>query len=272
MTVGSWLASCAACSQAGTTIDRYDPAATTHPLWAQRFSEFQTTGAFVSGTGTTATVQKTINRFVPGEPWRVVARNLQYNGDYAQIDMEFIAGASIVLAVSLRSPASFKNVVHVADKLGVIVAGQKPSYGTYPNVDGVLIASNDGVRYTPIDGSTQNTTAFFHAKNLSAVTAVRFTVVAHTTYTAALSLAAYGYVQLMGRLQGTVNDASGNPAARLVRGLREDTGAVVGSATSDAATGFYSVPTEYGGASTLIAYPAAGENLPALALRGVVPI
>lgn len=72
-------------------------------------------------------------------------------------------------------------------------------------------------------------------------------------------------------LAGLVRDASNAPAARLIRALREDTGALVGSATSDAATGAYSIGTQYAGAHTLIAYPAAGEALPALALRGVIP-
>lgn len=75
-----------------------------------------------------------------------------------------------------------------------------------------------------------------------------------------------------GDLSGAVENASGAPAARLVRAVREDTGAFVGTATSDATTGVYSIPATSEGAHTLIAYPAAGENLPALTLRGVVPV
>ncbi len=75
-----------------------------------------------------------------------------------------------------------------------------------------------------------------------------------------------------GDLSGVVEDASGAPAARLVRAVREDTGAFVGTATSDATTGMYSIPATSEGAHTLIAYPAAGESLPALTLRGVVPV
>lgn len=73
-------------------------------------------------------------------------------------------------------------------------------------------------------------------------------------------------------LSGVVKDAANAAAARLVRALREDTGAAVGYATSDAVTGAYSIDTPHIGAHTLIAYPAAGENLPALTLRGVVPV
>ena len=70
---------------------------------------------------------------------------------------------------------------------------------------------------------------------------------------------------------GVVRDASGNPAARLVRALREDTGAFVGSATSNAMSGAYSIPAFLDTAHTVIAYPAGGESLPALVLRGVIP-
>ncbi|MBD9407127.1 hypothetical protein IB236_17415 [Acidovorax sp. ACV02] len=73
-------------------------------------------------------------------------------------------------------------------------------------------------------------------------------------------------------LSGYVEDATGAPAARVIRALREDTGALVGSVTSNGTTGLYSISTTYGGAHTLNAYPAAGENLPALTLRGVIPV
>lgn len=73
-------------------------------------------------------------------------------------------------------------------------------------------------------------------------------------------------------LGGTVRDASGAPAARLVRATREDTGVLIGSTTSNGTTGGYSIPASYGGAHTVTAYPDTGENLPALVLRGVVPV
>lgn len=74
------------------------------------------------------------------------------------------------------------------------------------------------------------------------------------------------------QLSGTVKNASNAPAARLIRAMREDTGAFVGEATSDAITGAYTINCKSTGAHTLSAYPAAGENLPALTLRGVVPV
>ena len=77
---------------------------------------------------------------------------------------------------------------------------------------------------------------------------------------------------MAGNFSGTVLDASGAPAARLVRAVREDTGAFGGSATSDTGTGVYVIPATADTPHTLIAYPAAGESLPALTLRGVVPV
>jgi hypothetical protein len=73
-------------------------------------------------------------------------------------------------------------------------------------------------------------------------------------------------------LSGNVKDASGANAARKVRAYREDTGIFVGEATSDGTTGNYSITTLYSGAHTLVFYPGTGEDLPALVLRGVVPV
>lgn len=73
-------------------------------------------------------------------------------------------------------------------------------------------------------------------------------------------------------VSGTVKDAAGANAARLVRVYREDTGVFVGSATSDGSTGAYSIPVDVGTAHTLTAYPAAGESLPVLSLSGVIPV
>lgn len=73
-------------------------------------------------------------------------------------------------------------------------------------------------------------------------------------------------------LSGTVTGSTGTPVARVIRAMREDTGALVGHITSDAGTGAYTISTEHPGEHTLIAYPAAGESLPALTLRGVVPV
>lgn len=73
-------------------------------------------------------------------------------------------------------------------------------------------------------------------------------------------------------LSGNVKDATGSNAARLVRAYREDTGAFAGETTSNGTTGNYSISTEYDGAHTLVFYPAGGESLPALVLRGVVPV
>ena len=73
-------------------------------------------------------------------------------------------------------------------------------------------------------------------------------------------------------LSGAVTGDTGSPAARLIRAYREDTGALAGSATSDAGSGAYSIEVGTSGAHTLNAYPAAGESLPTLTLRGVIPV
>ncbi len=84
-------------------------------------------------------------------------------------------------------------------------------------------------------------------------------------YTAGLGVLSY-------EISGNVKDAAGDFAARTVRAFREDTGAFVGTSVSDGTTGAYSIATADTSAHTLVAYPAGGESLPALVLRGVVPI
>ena len=90
-------------------------------------------------------------------------------------------------------------------------------------------------------------------------------------YTASFTPPAAPYLGA-GDLSGVVLDATGAPAARLVAAMREDKRVIVGSAISDGVTGAYSIPAAGEGAHTLNFYPAAGENLPALVLRGVVPV
>lgn len=53
-------------------------------------------------------------------------------------------------------------------------------------------------------------------------------------------------------ISGNVKDAAGANAARVVRAYRRDTGALAGSATSDAGTGNYTLATEYDGEHTLV--------------------
>jgi len=81
-----------------------------------------------------------------------------------------------------------------------------------------------------------------------------------------------GPFEALVRISGSVADASGAPAARLVRAYREDTGALSASTTSDGTTGAYALDLGHDGAHTLVFYPAGGESLPALVRRGVVPV
>lgn len=73
-------------------------------------------------------------------------------------------------------------------------------------------------------------------------------------------------------LSGSVEDAAGASAARLVRAYREDTGAYVGGVISDATTGAYTISTPYSGAHTVVAYPVTGDGLPPLVHHGVIPV
>lgn len=73
-------------------------------------------------------------------------------------------------------------------------------------------------------------------------------------------------------LSGTVRDATGALASRKVAAYREETNALAGTTTSDATTGVYNIETPADTAHTLVFYPALGEDLNALVLRGVLPI
>lgn len=80
------------------------------------------------------------------------------------------------------------------------------------------------------------------------------------------------YALMTYALSGNVKDAANANAARAVVAILESTKTVIGSATSDATTGNYTIPTPTNDAHTLISYPAAGESLPALVLSGVIPV
>lgn len=90
-------------------------------------------------------------------------------------------------------------------------------------------------------------------------------------YTADFTPSAAPFPQL-GDLSGVILDANGDPASRLVRAMREDTGKYDSQTFSDPTTGAYKLSVNSEGAHTLLAYPASGEDLPVLALRGVIPV
>ena len=73
-------------------------------------------------------------------------------------------------------------------------------------------------------------------------------------------------------VSGVVQDASASPAARKVHLYHEASSLLVGEATSSAVNGTYAISTYNTDGHTAVAYPAAGENLPALILSGVVPV
>jgi hypothetical protein len=75
-----------------------------------------------------------------------------------------------------------------------------------------------------------------------------------------------------GQITGNVKDAAGLNAARSISVWRESTGVLIQAVVSDETTGIYTVNTPDLNAHTVTAYPGAGENLPALTLRGVVPL
>lgn len=91
-------------------------------------------------------------------------------------------------------------------------------------------------------------------------------------YTAGFVPAADSFPAGAVQVSGTVKDATNALVPRFIRAIREDTGVIVGSTTSDATTGEYAIACGTSGPHTLVAYPAAGEDLPALTLRGVMPV
>lgn len=146
--------------------------------------------------------------------------------------------------------------------------------------DGVVRLDKDGAQLTSLNytstissagslgvGRNAALTAYPFKGDILAVRITRSGRYAGTSYTPDTA----PFSAVSPALSGNIKDAAGANAARLVVAYLESTKALVGSTTSNAATGAYSIPATSGGAHTLIAYPAAGENLPALTLRGVIP-
>lgn len=81
------------------------------------------------------------------------------------------------------------------------------------------------------------------------------------------------YPDYAGQISGNVKDASGANTARLLRAYRRDTGALSGSATSDASTGNYTINCPTVGEHTVIALDDdAGSAYNALVLDRITPI
>lgn len=150
---------------------------------------------------------------------------------------------------------------------------------------GVFYLFYDGVRNTVYDYGSSKTTPWrsfapfrVGAKQSSSDRAYGFYDEVRVTKGVARATASYtpsatAFPTYAAQFLGNVKDATGTNAARAVRAYREDTGAFVGSTTSDAVTGNYTLNSAHGGACTLVFYPAAGETaLNAVVLRGVTPV
>ena len=127
---------------------------------------------------------------------------------------------------------------------------------------GTMVSGLSGTWYAMVSGN-QNVPSTCTA-NFGATT---FAYTPPAGFNAGFGVLVAGYA-----LYGTVRDAAGALAARKVVASREDTNAFVGTTTSDATTGAYSIETPADTAHTLVFYPAGGESLNALVRRGVLPI
>lgn len=74
-------------------------------------------------------------------------------------------------------------------------------------------------------------------------------------------LAVYVVANPVAYISGTVRDSAGAFTSRTVRAYRRDTGALIGSAVSDAATGAYSIGTTHTGEHTVVCLDNDGGTL-----------
>lgn len=90
-------------------------------------------------------------------------------------------------------------------------------------------------------------------------------------YTASYTVPTEAFSPSASALSGTVLNASGAPAARTVLAYRRDTGALIGSTTSNGSTGAYSIASTYSGEHDLVCLDSTG-TLPDLVLSRVTPV
>lgn len=158
--------------------------------------------------------------------------------------------------VALRGVRDGSNIKMFVD--GLLVATTAVSGAAYGSTEPlILIGTSDGDSRFRLDG---------YIDEVRITKGVARSTSSYTPDTAPFP-GAFSY-----DLVGTVRDAADAPAARKVVAYREDTSALVGTTTSDGTTGAYSLTSPVGTSHTLVFYPADGESLNTLTLRGVVPV
>lgn len=96
-------------------------------------------------------------------------------------------------------------------------------------------------------------------------------------YTASFTPPAASFLHNQCVISGTVKDAAGNFAAKMVRAFRRDTAALVGSAVSNATTGAYSISADHQDECFVVAHddsnnPPTGGTENAVILDRVLPV
>lgn len=134
---------------------------------------------------------------------------------------------------------------------------------------GSSYADSTNYLISPVNiGASGNGTSTFNG-NMSPIRTTKG-VARHTS---AFTPPALPYPDYAGQIHGNVKDAAGANAARLLRAYRRDTGALSGSATSDASTGNYTINCPTVGEHTVIALDDdAGNAYNALVLDRITPV
>ena len=181
--IGSLLASAAAYSGNSSPPQTYNVSATETPTWQSNYVATATIGAFsylgtVNAPAIAPRVSKTMPFFLD-ESWAVSSFNGHYYGDYANLDVEFLAGEAVVAALSVRRAGEFFNGVFYGPSLAALMAA--PRYGSYPHTDGTITFAANKIIFTQ-NPSSQNTYSFEYLRDMSQVTAIRISVEAMATY------------------------------------------------------------------------------------------
>ena len=197
---------------------------------------------------------------------------------YANFSLNYRPSGALEAYCSLSNPASIPVILAPT---GVITIGQWHHIAFVKNglvytlyVDGVSRASGTAASHPPTGLTTQtyigalSPTTFFvngHIDDLRVTKGV-------ARYTSNFTPPAAPFPDGAFQVSGTVLDGSGSPVARTVRAYRRDTGALIGSTTSDGSTGAYAITSPTSGEVQVICLDDDADTLENDLIHRAIPV
>lgn len=163
--------------RAGSAYPEYNAFDQGAATWAGNFGQTIDIGLFANaGTNpgdTGVQPQKTINQFSIHDTWNLSSLNGFYNGDIANLDIEFLRNdGGVVAAIRLKRGAEYSTDMFFGASLGALTKASQT--GTFGWPSGDITFKSQAMAWMPSAANSNNHAAWSYPAQMSEVTSVRF--------------------------------------------------------------------------------------------------